>query len=481
MKKEQAEIKNFVCGRTNPVLLRALALMSVYSRATGAHVCIHDHNYMPIQELLEETLREDNICRFCIRYRKNIEVKNLKDLSANPCREMHVSAVKESCRSGGSHTYTCPLGLIFWTSPIYLNKKFIGALMGSGFLKNSAEETCSAMSTVCEGAESGEKLQKLLENFRPGEPQRIDALTELMLICAKTLSMGSDGRHAVLKRRLEQQTDFFKKIEEIKIQYPPGSRRLEYPFDKEKMLLDVLRRGDIESAKEILNGILAVLFYSSSVSPAEPVNLRAAGRTSPQDQFKFIQYRAIELAVVLSRADAYPGFAAQTLLETNNRHIKLIQETKSIEELADVLHRILDESAAGIISFRGINHAAALKKAEYYILENFTRKISLDEIAKASGFSAPYFSTIFKEEMGENFSSYLNRLRVEKAGYMLIDTSISLSNIASSCGFEDQSWFSKIFKHYTGMSPGKYRNQAGKPVTKIPETEFSDDYLAMIS
>jgi transcriptional regulator GlxA family with amidase domain len=48
---------------------------------------------------------------------------------------------------------------------------------------------------------------------------------------------------------------------------------------------------------------------------------------------------------------------------------------------------------------------------------------------------------------------------VDKAVAMLMETGLSLSEIASSCGFEDQSWFSKIFKNYTGESPGKYREQ----------------------
>jgi AraC-like DNA-binding protein len=50
---------------------------------------------------------------------------------------------------------------------------------------------------------------------------------------------------------------------------------------------------------------------------------------------------------------------------------------------------------------------------------------------------------------------------------MLMETGLSLSEIASSCGFEDQSWFSKIFKNYTGQSPGKYRNSGQDPGGKI--------------
>jgi AraC-like DNA-binding protein len=55
---------------------------------------------------------------------------------------------------------------------------------------------------------------------------------------------------------------------------------------------------------------------------------------------------------------------------------------------------------------------------------------------------------------------------VEKASRLLLETEMSLSEIAACCCFEDQSWFSKIFKAYTGISPGKYRNQGGNPAPK---------------
>jgi len=119
-----------------------------------------------------------------------------------------------------------------------------------------------------------------------------------------------------------------------------------------------------------------------------------------------------------------------------------------------------------LVSFDGLPHASAMRKAELFIRENLTRKISLSEIAKVAGLSAPYFSTIFKEEMGENLSSYVNRQRVEKASKLLLETDLSLSEIAASCCFQDQSWFSKIFKSFTGISPGKYRRQGG-PVSVL--------------
>ncbi|MDR3193500.1 MAG: AraC family transcriptional regulator, partial [Treponema sp.] len=226
--------------------------------------------------------------------------------------------------------------------------------------------------------------------------------------------------------------------------------------------LAALRRGDHETGKKILNELLSVLFFSNP------------------DHFNYVRFRAIELVVLLSRTVVSPGNADNSLLETNNRYLQRIQEVQNIEELTDVLHMIVESMAEQIFSFRGIRHAAALRKAERFIYENYGRKISLKEIASASGLSAPYFSTIFKDEMGENLSSYLNRLRVEKACRLLTEGALSLSEIAGACGFEDQSWFSKIFKNFTGISPGKFRIQGGGRVSELSENNFSENYRTFI-
>jgi len=159
---------------------------------------------------------------------------------------------------------------------------------------------------------------------------------------------------------------------------------------------------------------------------------------------------------------------SSAMLEINNRYLGRILESKTAEELVENLHLGAERMASKIFSFQGMRHASALRRAERYIWENYTRKLSLDEIAKASGLSAPYFSTIFKEEMGENLSSYLNRLRIERTVTLLTETGKSLNEIAKLCGFEDQSWFSKIFKSFTGISPGKFRENGGGLAERKP-------------
>ncbi|MDR0389615.1 MAG: helix-turn-helix domain-containing protein [Spirochaetaceae bacterium] len=443
-------------GKTNPLLLEALKEVTAYGQATGALVCVMDENFLPIAEMFSEVIGQGNTCRYCLKYLAR-QGETEEGSKKNPCNELHINAIKESYRFSGSYIYTCDLGFMFWTSPLFSNSRFVGSLLCSGFLGVDKSETVETLKEVSHGELNEKELLEYLSRFPRGEPEHIKALAELLLIIAESLSKESEDYHETLKRRAQQQSYISEQLAILKNQYPPGEPSPGYPLEKEKLLLAALRRGDEEAGRKILNELLGVLFF-----------------TNP-DQFKSIQYRAIELVVLLSRAAISPGNTEENILEINNQYLMRIQETQSIEELTDVLHTILERMTGQIFSFQGIRHASALQKAEWFIWENYTRKISLQEIAEVSGLSAPYFSTVFKIEMGENLSNYLNRLRVEEASRLLTRTKMPISDIAEACGFGDQSWFSKIFKSFTGVSPGKFREQGGGTVSEISEENFSEN------
>ena len=457
--KEKKQLKNSVNtdSRTDPILLKAHKMLAVYAKATGAIIGVLDHNYLPIPEIYKDVVTDRNLCLYCMRHKAGVEVESINDLPSCPCNEMHINAIKEANRFGGYYIYMCELGFMFWTSPIYAEDRFIGSLIASGFLGIDREEAVGIMFDIASGKFSKEDLRQRLAIYPQGDPEKIKALAELVLILAKSLSSGSDEYYKTMRRRADQQADLATKIQEIKSQYKNGAPLPDYPLDKERQLLAALKRGDNDTGRRILNEILAILLFSNP------------------DHFSYIQFRAIELAVLLSRTNVASGNSEKVMLETNNKYLKRIQRSQNVEELTDVLHSLVERMAGQIFSFHGVRHASALRKAERFIWENYTSKISLQEIASASGLSAPYFSTIFKVEMGENLSSYLNRIRVEKASRMLTETDLSLSEIAGACGFEDQSWFSKTFKHFIGVSPGKYRGQGGSMNQDISDYNFSEN------
>ena len=71
--------------------------------------------------------------------------------------------------------------------------------------------------------------------------------------------------------------------------------------------------------------------------------------------------------------------------------------------------------------------------------------------------SKSYLCRILKEELGCTFTEYTNRLRIERSKMYLHRSDMSLSEIACAVGFDDQSYFTRIFKRQVGIPPGKYR------------------------
>jgi AraC-like DNA-binding protein/ligand-binding sensor protein len=433
---------------------KASRIMYDYNQATGSCICIYDSAYVPQfpNKGDLESRPENKICPYC---------RNWNTLETFPCHEMHVKAINEANKKGSCHIYKCSLGLLFWVSPVYTEGAFSGAIRGSGFLaenKKPVDISLNANDTfvMCNNEISSDEFKERINSMPEADGEKIQSLAEMMQLCAESLSSGSEDYHETIRRRAEQQETIQKIINELKLQYPANAEKIGYPLEKEKTLLSSLRKGENDEAKKNLNELMAILIF-----------------TNP-GQMKYIQLRVIELVVLISRVEISPVKNGNLSMEINSKNLKMIHDAKSVEELTDILHGIVDRVSGTISSFRGIPHAAALRKAETFIMENFTKKISLKEISAVAGLSPPYFSTIFKEEMGENLSKYLNRLRVEKASCLLLETEMPLSEIAASCCFEDQSWFSKIFKAYTGISPGKYRNQGGGTVRKVGDDNLSE-------
>ena len=107
---------------------------------------------------------------------------------------------------------------------------------------------------------------------------------------------------------------------------------------------------------------------------------------------------------------------------------------------------------------------------EVFINTNLHKGLTLKELSKFLGYSEKYCSELFQVKMGEAFSIYLKRHRLEKAKVLLEEGSAPLAGIAESLGFQDQFAFSHFFKKATGHSPSKYREQVHQRKHRFPRT-----------
>ena len=93
-----------------------------------------------------------------------------------------------------------------------------------------------------------------------------------------------------------------------------------------------------------------------------------------------------------------------------------------------------------------------------FLENNFHRPLTLDEIAEVSGMDKFALCRYYAKEKGMSVMNHLKQIRVTKAKQFLKFTMCSIAEIGEMCGFESPSYFGKIFKEETNMTPREYRN-----------------------
>ncbi len=135
-------------------------------------------------------------------------------------------------------------------------------------------------------------------------------------------------------------------------------------------------------------------------------------------------------------------------------------EMKKYETITDVEQWIINiyDKMIGLLEISNINgsYTETTKKAMEFILKNFDRNISLNDAAMYAGVNSSYLSRVFKEDSGTGFVEYLNRIRLERAKQLIKNGNCKLKEVISSVGFNNYTYFFKVFKDALGMTPQEY-------------------------
>ena len=102
-------------------------------------------------------------------------------------------------------------------------------------------------------------------------------------------------------------------------------------------------------------------------------------------------------------------------------------------------------------------YGQTMKKIILYVREHFPEKITIEDAAAAVEYSPSHFMRFFRQETGHTFIEYLNEYRLAYAGYLLKESSEPVGSIASRCGFDNFSYFIRLFRRKYGLSPKEYR------------------------
>lgn len=127
------------------------------------------------------------------------------------------------------------------------------------------------------------------------------------------------------------------------------------------------------------------------------------------------------------------------------------------EEIAILLERINKELPPA----SDTDYTRHASRILAYMQVHFRKDLSLDHISQIMNLHPNYISSLFKKETGQTFVNYLNGIRIDEAKKLLVsERDLSVSSIGEMVGYDNKHYFAKVFKRYTGTTPGEYRKSA---------------------
>ncbi len=213
------------------------------------------------------------------------------------------------------------------------------------------------------------------------------------------------------------------------------------PYRAELRLLSCVQRGDV----------------SALMSELEQLDLSIiAGKMSTNELTQY-KYLGVSVMTLATRYAIQGGISEKEAYALSDR---VIMQIDSLDSKAEIQNFVASEilsltQAVGQIKARP-KHSPHVRRCISYINENICSKLSVAELSKVCGISPDYLSQIFKEEIGENLSTYITLKKLEAAKNMIMQNK-SYSEICLSLGFSSQSHFITVFKKHFGMTPSEYR------------------------
>lgn len=218
-------------------------------------------------------------------------------------------------------------------------------------------------------------------------------------------------------------------------------RNVEYSnlYEAENKLVSHVRMGDGTAVTRIIDEI----FNNLAEAPVD-----------------YIVYCCIEAVSIASRAIYELGDNIDTIVGKRSRILDDINRMEDVFDLKTYMNSVFGKMAGYFSVKYEQRNRRMIEKINKLIEQNYMEDIDLKNISSEVYLSPNYISLIYKKVTGESVIEHLTRLRMEAARELLRTTDLKIYEIAVRVGYENQYYFSSVFKKYNGMHPMKFKNSS---------------------
>jgi two-component system, response regulator YesN len=385
--------------------------------------------------LVEESGREVwrlGACSVCARLSRSSRREAL-------CRDYRRTAVHESFRWGEPYISVCPFGLVTFAVALTHRQRLSAGLVSgqSIFPQMEADMREEVIQRVRRHRVRMDLGPRSRLSFRVVTSESLRRSSRLLFDLVAAYGMSDAEVIAESREKSIQQFSIANYLEEAR---KGRQDLLAMLATMQNEIVDKVVLGDLSGSREIINRFLGVIFLESGMN------------------FDLLKVRLLELIVIISRAAIARGISAEGLLGPRYSYLTDINAAAGFDELFWKVTKALENFTRAVSEERRRTSMAHMTRMKDYLSRNFASKVSAREVAAAAGLSVSRALHVFKKESGVSLSAFIARQRIDYAIYLMKNTDRSMADIASECGFFDQSHFSKTFRALEGTPPLRYRN-----------------------
>lgn len=146
------------------------------------------------------------------------------------------------------------------------------------------------------------------------------------------------------------------------------------------------------------------------------------------------------------------------------RELNAITPARQLLSILDILLTISESETSALLpedaaAFRGVE-SKKTKLAIDHIFSHYPEPVSLDRLAEIAGVHPSSLGRLFKKNTGFTPTEFINQVRINHASNLLVNSSLPILEVATQSGYQNLSYFNRIFKLLKGTSPSQYKKQA---------------------
>lgn len=378
-----------------------------------------------------------------IKWECNSEYKicNFFDVYKTPnsvCTSTLMSSAKVASRLGEPYIFVCKAGFVKIAVSLIVNSRVLGCFMAGpivmGRISESIISNIYKINSQNMVPEILPKLTIFLRNMKIFSPKDVADLSVLFNSSIMS-SIIQNEDYTKINEQYKEQARIGEDLQNLKKQ----NKSMLYPYKIEKELIKKVKNGDSKGASEVMQDLL------SEILLIEAGNL------------DLVKTKMLEIYAILSRAALESDSSLQKIFGTNLDYLNLLNDVESVHELRHWATDLIRHFTKNVFDSMYSGSSYVISQVISLIRSNYMNKISLEKIAKTLFINPSYLSMHFKNEMGVTFTDYLNDVRIKVSKDLLTTSNLSLLEVSLHSGFEDQSYFTKVFKKCEGCTPREYR------------------------